>query len=228
MNRRKLLIVTGTTAIPALAGCTGDEEADDGEAEADEEVEDEDSGTEEENDEAEEEPEDDEEDEEVGDDNGDDTSYIDEADGAINLMFGETAAVSFGIEYTVQDLELVDEYERESTGRTEEAPDGSQYAIVSVSVHNGHDGRVRLPRATEFAILDGEGGQYDRDVYGHADEYEGGEVQPDISREGIIMYEIPADHEVGDLLVTLARDGRDPDGNPFEMNVRWSEDGESE
>jgi hypothetical protein len=223
MHRRKLLMVTGTITIPALAGCTGDEETDNGEVEADEEEEDEESGTEEENDEAEEEPEDDEDDE----DGGDDASYIDETDGPIDLMFGETAAVSFGIEYTVQDLELVDEYEREGTGRTEEAPDGSQYAIVSVSVHNGHDGRVLLPRATEFAILDGEGGQYDRDVYGHADEYEGGEVQPDITREGIIMYEIPADHEVGDLLVTLARDGRDPDGNPYEMNVRWSEDGES-
>jgi hypothetical protein len=153
-----------------------------------------------------------------------DAEPADTTDGITDLQFGEEAHTSFDSVYIVHGIELIESDERDGISREWPDTDGRQDAVVTVEVRNEHDGRVSLPRADEFSILTDDNAQFVRDVYGYDDEYDGGAVPADCTREGVIVFQIPEDLALEELTVQLRRGGRDPDGNLFaaELDVRWS------
>lgn len=220
MQRRNVLAYSGTALLPLVAGCLGSAaESDDG-ATSDTDGSARSAGN---NNRTGSSGNDDLDDTDANGDRSASVPYVDTTEEAITLAFGEAAATSFGISYTVRELELMESYDRES-GSEEIAPDSTQYARIQAAVHNEYDGRVRAPLVTEWQLVH-DTSQYETDVYGYTNRYDGGVLQPGIIREGAIMYEVPAILTREDLTAVLWRSGRDPSGRAYEMTVRWSADG---
>jgi len=117
---------------------------------------------------------------------------------------GETYPAPNGVEVTVTEIRLTARYQYEDyDGDTvaKEAPDGSQWALVTLRAENTGDGGADLPSTFDVNIIAGQS-QYE-EAYIDKDEnqYDGGEVQPGIVREGWIAYELPDDIATGDVEV---------------------------
>lgn len=137
------------------------------------------------------------------------------------LRFGETAISPERAAATVTDVTFQDgyEYERYSGGTvTVDAPEGRQFAFVTVRVENQADEPRAVPRAAGFSLLVGDQQYDDAHIRKEEGAYYGGEVRPGAAREGWIAYEIPAEVARGD--VTIAWIERYYEG---EFAVYWSE-----
>lgn len=211
-DRRTFILLTGSAVTTSLAGCTGtdDDEAnsDEAEAEAGEEVEEEEED-EAENGEGEEEDE---------DDDTVDAEYVDEVDGTVELSYGEEAETSFGVVHVAHGLDIQDSFER-SSGREEEAEEGMQFALLNFEARNESDVEQRVALPTDPVLLH-DGSQYDQQV-GLPQRYEGGELQPGVTREGQLLYEVPEGITEDDLTTVLSKDSYDGDSEPYQFRVHW-------
>lgn len=216
MNRRRLLGLTGIALI-GFSGCVGDDEApedevtptpaDDAtptpedETPTPEEIDDE-TPTPEEVDEVTPTPE---------EENG----YVDEMDDQVVLGYGETAHLSNGVEVTAHEFEFDTQ-----VGDFTEADDGYHFALLYLTGENTSDDPEHLPQPwLDFVVL-ANGNQWDAESGIGMDDYEafeGGEVQPGVTREGYVAFEVPEDLEQEDL-DTVWHD----DFLGANINVRWT------
>lgn len=188
MQRRTFLAVAG---IGALAGCTG------GDNEPNEESADNDTA---EDDESSEEPADNdtaEDDEQNGTADGD---YVDEVDGQVELAYGETAALSNGVEVIAHGVETVDELSGEQPAERDE------FALLHLESVNNGDEENRLPARTDPDVYLLFEDQQIKPTFNSAafqdveyEQFEGGEVQPGVRREGHVLFEVTADLTEADI-----------------------------
>lgn len=211
MQRRKFLAACGTSAV-FLAGCTGetdDEDSGNGSGDGNgEESDNADSNGDDESEEAE---------GESGEETGN-GEYVDEADETVELSYGDEAETSFGVVYVAHGLDIQDSFER-SSGRDEEAGDGMQFALLNFEARNESDTPQRVALPTDPVLLH-DGSQYDTQI-GLPERYEGGELQPDVTREGQLLYEVPEGTGEEELTTVLSRDSYDGDSNPYQFTVHW-------
>lgn len=104
----------------------------------------------------------------------------------------------------VTDIRLTARYEYQDYDdetAVEEAPDGKQWALVTMEAENTADEAVDLPETFDISLLSDQS-QFETATIRKEDrEYEGGEVQPGIVRNGWIAFEIPDDISHDDLRV---------------------------
>lgn len=135
--------------------------------------------------------------------------------------WGESHTLGDSIEMAAVDVEFQSEYTYSYSDReyTEEPSDGQQWAFLTFRAENVGNGPVRLPTKHDIALIAGNS-QYEYEI-ASKDEggYEGGEVQPDIVREGWILYEVPESVSKGDLTVAYTDSGYDGD-----VSVFWGRD----
>lgn len=121
---------------------------------------------------------------------------------------------------TVTDVEFQDSYTWEgSSGRAyEEEPDaGNRWAFVYVYAENNSESTELLPTKGDFTVWVDDR-QYDHSLIGTDEgQYEGGEVGPDVDRDGWICYEVPEDVATSDLSIEWF--GSTVSGD---YGVRWS------
>jgi hypothetical protein len=212
ITRRRVIILSGGAFTIALAGCTGaedDDEADPNEAEAE--------ADEEEPEEEEPEEEEPEEEEEA------DVEYVDEADEQVVLSYGETAALSNGIEVTVHGVEIYDELS------DEEPEERDQFALLHIEAENTSDEPRELPSRTHPDLYLLYGDQQVEPTFRAAayrdedyEQFEGDEVQGGVHREGHILFEVDEGYTQEDIdflwqdeiFVTGDLDG--------DVDVRWT------
>lgn len=113
---------------------------------------------------------------------------------------------SLGYSLTLKDVEYSKSYEWEGQGGyewVEEARDGHQWALVSITAQNTGEGTVALPYYWDMSLV-AEGQQFDAQFYyGDANRYEGGEVAAGVTRDGIVKFEVPEGLESFELMVDL-------------------------
>lgn len=215
MHRRNYLLATGGALTAVLAGCTGSE-GDGGDGSSD------DSGSngDESNGgggEEEEQEQSDDEDEE-GNSETEQVEYVDEADDTVELSYGEESETSFGVVYVAHGLDIQDSFEH-SSGREEEAEEGMQFALLNFEARNESDIQQRVALTTDPVILH-DGRQYDQQV-GLPERYEGGELEPGVTREGQLLYEVPEGTSEDNLTTVLSMDSYDGDDEPYQFTVHW-------
>lgn len=138
------------------------------------------------------------------------------------LSFGETWSYLDKMAVTIDRVEFFDSYRWSSGDYTydETAPQGKKWAKVFLSAKNNASEAMYTPLSSEMYIIAGNR-QYD-DTYLNDDkgEYEGGEIQPGIIRDGWIVYEVPKGLSKDDLAVTWV--GDDYYGS---WSARWTTSG---
>lgn len=131
-----------------------------------------------------------------------------------------SANLDWGTEYStpeeyrirVDEPELQNSYAYENfQGETEQQTpeDRGQYAFVNVYSKNETGQTAYSPLSNEFALVS-DSSQFDttyllNDPTNKGEQYDGGELQPGIEREGWIVYELPADLSVSDLTMAWSK-----------------------
>ena len=160
--------------------------------------------------------EEDEEEEAPPDDEPADPTYVDEVGEQVTLTYGETAFLSNGIRVTAHEFEF-----DTSLGQFTQAADGMQFALLRLTGENTGDSAERLPRPwSDFAVLHTDS-QTDAESGVGMDDYEsfeGGEVQPGVTREGYVAFEVPEGLDQSDLGTIWFDDFLDRS-----INVRWTD-----
>lgn len=133
-----------------------------------------------------------------------------------------SAKISWGEEYTtpagyriqVDEPNLQDTYEYEDYqgNIVDKEPDsGDQWAFVNVWVKNETGQTSFSPLASEFGLLYGNS-QSDGDTLlidepiNKGESFEGGELQPDVERNGWIAYQLPGDISTNDLTMAWSQE----------------------
>lgn len=107
------------------------------------------------------------------------------------LQFGESFTNGDQVKVTVTNLEAKAKYHWSSNGYTyTETPENGQYIFAHVKAHNNAGKPIRIPTKYDFAIVANHS-QYDATYYQGTDGYEGGKVQADIIREGVVVFDVP-------------------------------------
>lgn len=126
---------------------------------------------------------------------------------AASLTYGDPWVTPDGILLTVHGVDIQASYEYERNGTNEEpAPEGSQWAFVWVKARNVETKRERLPATRNINVLVNDQQFDDAFVRREADEYEDGQVDPGVVRSGWIAYELPADVDLEDFVVSYTDD----------------------
>ena len=128
------------------------------------------------------------------------------------LDWGEEFTTPEGYIIRIDEPELQDSYAYENfQGQTEqkEPEGGGQYAFVNAFVKNETGQTAFSPLRSEFALVS-DSSQFDStilidDPINKGKQFEGGELQPGIEREGWIAYELPADLSVSDLTMAWSK-----------------------
>ena len=210
MRRRTFLAVTGTAAF---AGCGSTE---DGNGDGSEDTP---NATDEQNDPG-----------GTGTDEGEgttteqqDAEYVNQADGQVELAFGETARVENGVEVTAHGISL-----EESSGG-EDPEERDLFAFLEIEAVNTSEAERRLPEATDpdLYLLYGDkqventfrSGAFSGSEY---EQYEGGDVQGGVRRQASILFEVEEGYEgeIDFLWQDSYFVAEDVDG---EIDVRWTE-----
>lgn len=124
--------------------------------------------------------------------------------------------VSLSVEAIDRSTEYNYQNNRGETG-TEQAPTGQAYIWVTFQASNQSGQSQFVPRDSDIAVLH-DGRQYDAThIRREQGKYEGGDLEPDVTREGWIVYQVP--EEIAPEDVTVAHSGDDAYG---EWQVRWS------
>jgi hypothetical protein len=214
-TRRSVLAIGGAGLVGALAGCTGDDDngdANDGDEEPDDNGNG-DNGTGE-NGDGNGENEDEHDDDGNGEGANGSDEYIDEADEQVELSYGEEALHSEGMVAVAHGLEFEDQLS------DFDEPDEGQYALLEFEARNEGEDAQRTPSAWRDIILLHNGSQYDSEFVsdmGGRDEYDDGEIQPDVERRGFIAFDVPSDLDESDLDAVWHDDFLGAN-----IDVRWS------
>jgi hypothetical protein len=150
----------------------------------------------------------------------------DDAEWEVNIVsktasFGEIYRSPDSIEMTVLDIEFRDSYQYEGYSGTvyeEDAPDGRKWAFVTFNAKNASGSPEFVPSKFDVVLITGNS-QYEYETYygDDEDEYEGGEVQAGIVREGFILYAVPEELSKSDIQIAWSDSYFDGD-----VAVRWS------
>jgi hypothetical protein len=153
------------------------------------------------------------------------SEYVDEVDRQVSLAYGETAAVSNGVETTVSEGTLYDQM------GTQTPQERDRFLVVPVEATNTSDQPRTIPDQTDsWEVLFGDQQLDNVFRFGAlgAEGYqalEGGEVQGGVRREGVLLFEVDEGFEIGDIDV-LWQDRLWVSGNlDGDIDVRWSADG---
>lgn len=134
----------------------------------------------------------------------------------------ETYPAPNGVEVTVSEVRLTARYQYQNYDDetvAKEAPDGSQWALVTLRAENTSDSAATLPHTFDLYLVTSKS-QYEQIYIDKEDnKYEGGEVQPGIVREGWVAYEIP--DTIVDGAVEIVWSGH-PNGG--DVTAIWSVD----
>lgn len=149
--------------------------------------------------------------------------YVNQADGQVELAFGEAARVENGVEVTAHGVSL-----EESSGG-EEPEERDLFAFLEIEAVNTSEEERRLPAATDpdLYLLYGDqqvettfrSGAFSDSEY---EQYEGGDVQGGVRREGSILFEVDEGFE-GEIDFLWQDDyfvAENVDGG---IDVRWSD-----
>lgn len=143
------------------------------------------------------------------------SEFADEADGQVQLAYGETAALSTGVEVTVHGIEVTD------AAGDEEPEERDAFAWVEVEAFNDSDGPNDLPHGSRFELLF-EDQQIDWTINSAAyreagrERYEGEEIQGGVRRRGYVLFEVDEGHDQSTIDVLW-------DDILSEVNARWSD-----
>lgn len=150
---------------------------------------------------------------------------VDEVDGQVSLAYGETAAVSNGVETTVSEGTLYDQMGDETPVERD------RFLVVPVEAVNTSDQPRTIPDQTDsWEVLFGDQQVSNVFRFGALDAedlqaFEGGDVQGGVRREGVLLFEV-AEGFATDEIDVLWQDSfgvaADLDGI---IDVRWSADG---
>ena len=84
--------------------------------------------------------------------------------------------------------------------------EGNKYVFVTVRAENTGQSMVRVPTTYDLSLISGSS-QYSSGLYrGDQTVYEGGEISPGITREGIIQFEVPESASSYQLQANLTRE----------------------
>jgi len=115
---------------------------------------------------------------------------------------GETFSMTTGITATAREISFQQSYSWKSSDGTmyeEEASDEKQWAFLDFRAENTGDEPASAPSEFDISLVVGNS-QYDRTAITRDDgRYEGGEIQPDIVREGWVAFEVPDDLSASDV-----------------------------
>lgn len=125
-----------------------------------------------------------------------------QASGVADVAFGETVELANGMKITVDNVRFLDSYDDGYGETTPMKGDDYKFMLVDVTVEHTGDKSDFAPLAFDMPAL-ANGGQYDADIY-YGDEYEtyeGGQLQPGVTRSGIVIYEVKDDVEAEDVAI---------------------------
>lgn len=109
--------------------------------------------------------------------------------------FGDTYVTPGDVRLSVTDADFKARYSREvgSSEDVVEAPDGKTFLFITVSARNLNDEAASLPHHSDWHVLAADR-EYEPDWDGYKDgRYEGGTVQPNVVRDGYVLFELPGD-----------------------------------
>lgn len=148
------------------------------------------------------------------------TTYVDEVNEQVTLAYGETAELSNGVTFTIHGIEI-----HESLGE-EEPENRDAFVVVEATAENTSDKERMLPDATLGIEILFEDVQ-DESVfsYGALDEggyepLEGGNVQPGVRREGVMLFEVDDGYGEDEIDILWQDPFFVPDDG--EVDVRWT------
>lgn len=112
------------------------------------------------------------------------------------LAFGGTYTTPAGVQLTVQNVGLTEQYtytDYDGETRPQDAPPEKQWAFVDLQAENTADTVSALPTKYDMVLL-ADNRQYEfATITDKEGEYEGGDVQPGVVEEGWLGFEIPAE-----------------------------------
>ena len=132
-----------------------------------------------------------------------------------NLEYGYNFDIWNGATVSVVDVEFANQI-------GSYVPENGQFARAYVSATNASNEVVNLPAPQDFSVLVGNT-EYEPLNIQEGDFYEGGEVQPEILREGFVTFEVGDNVAIEDIVVVWSI--TQPDGS---VSAYWTEDGERE
>lgn len=149
--------------------------------------------------------------------------YVNQADGQVQLAFGETARVENGVEVTAHGVSL-----EESAGG-EEPRERDLFAFLQMEAVNTSEEEQRLPAATDPDLYLLYGDQQVEPTFRSAafsdseyQQYEGGDVQGGVRREGSILFEVDEGFE-GEIDFLWQDDYFVAENVDGSIDVRWSQ-----
>jgi hypothetical protein len=137
------------------------------------------------------------------------------------LELGETYTNPDSIALSAGEIDFQPEYTYDSGDYiyTEQPSDGRKFAFLEFSAENTGNNPRPAPLQVDVAMIIGDS-QYEPIVYyGEREAYEGGDIQPGIVREGIILYEVPESASKEDVRVVWSESYYDGDAS-----VYWESD----
>lgn len=97
-------------------------------------------------------------------------------------------------EIAVTDVELTDSYTYEDSSgeQKKEAKSGKHWVLITVRAENSGNSTVRVPSPFNIDLVS-DGQQFDRKFYRGDDDYGGGDLPPEVTDEGRLLFEVPDD-----------------------------------
>ncbi|WP_265112053.1 DUF4352 domain-containing protein [Halosolutus halophilus] len=124
----------------------------------------------------------------------------------------------------IDNLEFTEIYEYEDydgTTSEESAPSGSQWAFLDVYAENVGDESEYIPHSIDISII-ADDQQFENTFISREEgRYESSQIRPEISREGWIVYEIPAELDPENVEVSYTGEGYQG-GISGEWDARWA------
>ena len=129
-------------------------------------------------------------------------------------QYGETLTLSNGVEVTVENPEKIDSFS--ANGITQTPEEGNIFVQVFVTARNPTDEEKSLPSRYYFSLIF-RNRQYDTASFAQLkdDVYEGGFVQPNIVRDGSIVFETTEEADLSEIQIVWS--------NNLDESARWSE-----
>lgn len=215
MRRRTFVELTAAGSVVTLgAGCVGGEEDEPADVDDDSEPVESGGGDDEPPDES-----------AADEDDGDaEAEYVDAADGQVELAYGEPAELSNGVSVTPQGV--VEVAEQLGDAQPDEA---GAFAVLELAAENGGDEEARLPDPTDpglFLLYDDQQVEpvFRYEVFSSTEyeEYDGGDLQGGVHREGHILFGVDAGVSPEDIDFLWQDDFLVASELEGDIDVRWT------
>lgn len=124
----------------------------------------------------------------------------------------EGESIEFGTKSTRYQMAVTDVTETQRYSYTsggyeseQEASQGNKFILVDIFAQNIGETSVRVPDTFDMSLITGSS-QVDTGIYLGQQVYSGGEISPDIERNGLVQFEVPESASENQLQVNLTQD----------------------